>query len=182
MNSLEDVINKITEIKPERSMILIAIDGFGGSGKTTVAKQLKERFPEAVIVEMDDFYSPTLKRADYLRVLNQVIKPIKSGQTANYQIYEWNNDKYTDAKPIEPTGIIIIEGIFSLAKELIDNYDIKIWVDYPQQLGIERGIKRDGEGIRNMWVEEWSPKEKEYKDTQHPDKKADFIIDGANVD
>jgi adenylate kinase family enzyme len=40
----------------------LAIDGPGGAGKSTLARQLADGWPEAVIVEMDDFYLPTADR------------------------------------------------------------------------------------------------------------------------
>ena len=74
--------------------MLTGIDGFGGSGKTTVARFLKEHLENAVIVEMDDFYSPALHRADYNRVKEQVLQPLTNNLVAAYQRYDWPSDSY----------------------------------------------------------------------------------------
>lgn len=181
MSIFQELVEKINFLVNKKNSILIAIDGLGGSGKTTIAKKLKDKFPKVVIVEMDDFYSPEIKKADHKRLLEQVINPLKNNQIAQYQVFDWKNNKLINTDPILPDSMVIIEGVFSLHEELIDNYDIKIWVEYPQQLGIERGVKRDGEEYRNKWENEWGPMEKNYKETQKPDQKADFIIDGTSL-
>lgn len=178
MNTIDDVISKIEELKAKEGLILIAIDGFGGSGKSFLANSLKVKFPEITIVEMDDFYSPELKRADFERVLKQVIIPLKQGLVSNYQIYDWKNDKLVDAKPISSNSLVIVEGVYSLTKELLNNYDIKIWVKCSPEVGLERGVARDGEENRAKWIYDWMPLEKSYEKTQNPSNMADFIING----
>lgn len=42
-----------------RACRVVAVDGRGGSGKSTFARQLKEEWGDAVIVAMDDFYRPS---------------------------------------------------------------------------------------------------------------------------
>lgn len=176
MNSHLEIIDNIKSLKKDSETLLIGIDGFGGSGKSSLAKSIKKFFPHAYIVEMDDFYSPTLKRADFQRVLDQVIEPLRNNTEAVYQIYNWKNDSFTSSIPINPGGIVLIEGVFSLTQELINNYDIKIWVDCDQNVGLERGVARDGEQVRDKWTNIWMPLEKEYMEKQNPQGKADFII------
>lgn len=182
MNSIDEVIDKINSLNKKQKTILIAIDGFGGSGKSFLAKSIKGKFPEAVIVEMDDFYSPRLKRPDYKRVYEEVIKPIKQGKTAVFKIYDWKADKLVDGKPIFPENILVIEGVFSMHKELLDSYDIRIWVDSTQEVGFQRGLSRDknqyGVDTTEKWVKHWMPGEKKYVNSQNPQQKADFVVSG----
>ena len=42
--------------------ILIALDGRCGSGKTTLAAQLAERFPGSRTIHTDDYYLPPAQR------------------------------------------------------------------------------------------------------------------------
>ena len=164
MNDLDKVISKIRELKKKQQTILIAIDGFGGSGKSSLAKSIKEKFSDTAIVEMDDFYSPKLKGADYERVLNQIIKPLKEGKTADYQIYDWQSNRLILRKSILPRNIVIIEGVYSMKEPLLENYDIKIWVEYSPELGFKRGLERDknqyGVDTTDKWLKDWMPRHK----------------------
>ncbi len=59
-NSLTPIINSITALLSTAAgrPILIALDGRCGSGKTTLAAQLAERFPGSRTIHTDDYYLP----------------------------------------------------------------------------------------------------------------------------
>ena len=73
----------------------------------------------------------------------------------------------------------MIEGVYALHVKLRDAYGYKIWVEAPYELRLQRGLERDGEEARDWWVNEWMPKEDEYKESQKPYEIADIVIDGA---
>ena len=58
-NSLTPIINSITALLSTAAgrPILIALDGRCGSGKTTLAAQLAERFPGSRTIHTDDYTS-----------------------------------------------------------------------------------------------------------------------------
>lgn len=182
METLQSLLAKIKSTNRKHLTLLIGIDGFGGSGKSTVAKFLRVNLANASIVEMDDFYSPSLQRADYARVKQQVLEPLARNEKASYQIYEWKTDSLSEFHEIIPGGIIIIEGVYSINKDLAANYDVKIWVDCPAEVGAARGIERDKfeDGIdkTDKWLNIWMPKEKEYVAIEKPQEYADYIISG----
>lgn len=185
MDSIQDIIGKIIQLQKGKQTILVAIDGFGGSGKTTLAKKLKDTFFDATIVQLDDFYSHELNRADRERILEQVIKPLKENKSTKYQVYDWKNKTLAEWIEVKPGGIVFIEGVSMLHDDFNDYWDLRIWIDYPQEEGIKRGIERDkkeyGVDSTNEWVNIWKPQETEYVKTQKPQQKADFVIDGNNL-
>lgn len=63
-NSLTPIINSITALLSTAAgrPILIALDGRCGSGKTTLAAQLAERFPGSRTIHTDDYYLPPAQR------------------------------------------------------------------------------------------------------------------------
>lgn len=52
MKNLNDLLSKIKKVSRKQDTLFIAVDGFGGSGKSTVAKFLKENLDNAIILEM----------------------------------------------------------------------------------------------------------------------------------
>jgi uridine kinase len=81
-----------------------------------------------------------------------------------------------------PTGgIVIIEGCFSIRNELLPLYDVRIWIDSPKQISLERVVQRerDGSGNRYLWENVYRPAEEKYIEVQRPRDHADIVIDGT---
>ena len=156
------IADKIKKLHEKNKIFLIAIDGRSGSGKSYVAKKLMEELPNSTLIQVDSFDMYEGK-TNVQKFIDTILKPLR--------------------KDIEGDKIVILEGIFSLKSELISYYDFKIWVECPAEIGFKRGLKRDFElnGIDNSqkWINYWIPKEEEYIRKEEPQKKADYIIDGA---
>jgi hypothetical protein len=73
---------------PEQGTRLVAIDGGGGSGKTTFAARLAAGLGGAPIVPTDDFASAEIPIDWWPRMRDQVILPLRKGGSARYQRYD----------------------------------------------------------------------------------------------
>lgn len=175
---MKELLETLNNLPRKQSTLLIGIDGLGGAGKSTVAKFIKENIPSTTIVEMDDFYVPELTRDDWDRVYAQVIKPLRNDSVVSYQRFDWDSKKLAEWHTIKPGGVVVVEGVYSLHEKFRGAYDYKIWVECPYEIRLQRGLKRDGEDARSWWVNEWMPKEDEYKKSQKPQQAADIVIDG----
>ncbi len=182
---ISSIINEVRLFAKGKKFLILGIDGVGGSGKTTLAKIIQNELNNCVIVQMDDIYSPQLQASDIPRIKDQVFLPLISGNNAKFQIYDWKTEKLSQWQIIIPKGILIIEGVYALDRQIINYYDIKIWIDYPPELGFERGVKRDinGDGVDNSekWKKVWMPLEEKYIIEQNPRSKADYVINGDEV-
>lgn len=178
------LISEINELCQDKEVVLIAIDGVGGAGKTSLAELLKKKLENSIIVQLDDFYFPTLQAANLLRLKEQVLLPLYNHQEAKYQKYEWKTESFSDWHILKPKGTFIFEGVYALDKTIRNYYDLKIWIDYPADMGLKRGIardiKRDGVDNTDKWTNIWMPLEERYKNEQEPNKSADYVIDGEN--
>ncbi len=76
-------------------------------------------------------------------------------------------------------GVVIVEGNYVIRPELRGYYDLRIWVEAPYDLRLQRGITRDGEQARTRWVEEWMPEEDRYVAASRPADYADVLVDGS---
>ncbi len=191
-NNFEQLVRSIDSIPKKQSTLLIGIDGCGGSGKSTFANKLKDKCSNVTVVHMDDFYLPSSKILkthpekkpigadfDWKRVLNQVLDPISQNNEGHYQRYNWETDGLTEWHTVPVGGIVIIEGVYSIRKELAKKYDFTIWVDCPRDLRLSRGLERDGEEARDMWENNWMISEDIYIEEHKPFERADLIVNGT---
>lgn len=185
MQIINQVISKIETISKSKSNILIAIDGVGGAGKTTLSQYIQKHFDNSVIVQLDDFYSEELQGNDIERLKTEVLLPISKGLQAKYKVYESNTNSYSDWIFIPLNSIVIIEGVFSTDKSIRKYYDLTIWLDFNPELGLKRGVARDIESgsvdKTEIWTNVWMPAEKQYIVDQQPQMYVDFVIDGNAI-
>jgi uridine kinase len=175
-----------------RNVRLLAIDGRGGSGKSTLAHQLAEGWRKAVVVEMDDFYRPSVERVerptihggnyDRDRLANEVLGPLKTGHSGRYQRYDWGKDRLAEWHDVLADAVVLLEGVYATSELLRGYFDYKIWVDSPYDVRLKRGIDRDGEEMRSEWVDHWMPAEDRYVEAERPDRRADLVVDGAGTE
>ncbi len=178
----------------QKVRLLVAIDGLGGAGKSTLARLLKQQLKAigwtVAVVKHDDFYLPSNQREsqqigmigsdfDWERLRDQVLVPIREGRHADYQRYDWETDVLAEWHTISAANVVIVEGVYTIRRELISLYDLKIWVECPRAIRLARGIARDGEKARAIWEQDWMPKEDYYVKTHLPREKADLFVNGA---
>lgn len=143
-------------------IMIIGIAGGTGSGKTTLTNRLKERFGDDVTVVYHDNY---YKRHDEMTyeercLLNydhpdafdtdlmiQHIQELKAGRSIECPVYDYTiHNRSDETVVIQPTKVIIIEGILIFQNEYLRNQmDIKIFVDTDADVRILRRILRDVE-------------------------------------
>lgn len=190
-NIIIKVLSDIKNIKPKFKQICIAIDGFGASGKSTFANNLKELDSNIKIICLDDFYKEFAKRFknneiksninqnyDWERFTNEVLIPLKNGKKIRYQKYNWDLDQLTEWVDVLETDIIVLEGTYSLQKSFLKFLDYKIWIDTPKKMRLRRAKERDGIENLDLWVEDWIPSEENYNKKEQPKLKADLIVNG----
>ncbi|WP_108671660.1 uridine kinase family protein [Peribacillus acanthi] len=189
---LKKLVDVLNDFPRKQSTLLIGIDGCGGAGKSTFANKLKERFENATVVHMDDFYFPSASiikdhplnkpigaDCDWKRVLQQVLEPISQEKEGHYQRYDWESDQLAEWHTVPIGGIVIVEGVYSTRKELSDVYDFKIWLETPRDIRLNRGLERDGEEARDRWENNWMIAEDCYSKEHTPKERANLIVDGT---
>lgn len=183
---MEALVHDLTRLKADRALLLVGVDGGGGSGKSTLAHILETSLPEASHVHIDDFYLPSAVRRrgtvdgffDWKRLRRQVILPLLAGLPAAYERYDWPTDVLAETVTIPARGFVIVEGVSCTRPELRNAYDLRIWVEAPQELRLARGIGRDGEESTDNW-NYWMAVDAHYAETMKPWAHAHVVIDGA---
>lgn len=169
----EPVVEAIKELlKGTDSPLLIAIDGNAASGKTTLGYYLTQMF-ECNLFHMDDFFLQNEQRTeerlkevggnvDYERFKLEVIEPILKGENVIYRPFSCKTRTIQEATEIPFQRLNIIEGSYSQHPYFGDVYQLKVFMEIPQEVQIESIRQRNGEVMLERFVSEWIPKEDAY--------------------
>lgn len=168
----QSIIEKINKIYQQKGHVTIAIDGRCGSGKTTLANKLKAYF-DCHIFHMDDFYLQEYQRTqerynepggnvDRERFKKEVLEPLKEHQDVLYRPFDCSTMSISEGTRYPYKPINIIEGSYSCHPELIDAYDLSIFVDIDETLRLKRIEKRNGKEVLDMFIKKWIPLEEKY--------------------
>lgn len=141
--------------------MIIGISGGTGSGKTTVAKSILEAVnaEDVVFIQQDSYYR-NLKDLplDYKQAANfdhpdaldndllvHHVRRLKAGYAVELPLYDFKTDtRLNETLLIEPKPIVIIEGILIFYDtRLLEQMDIKVFVDTPDDIRFIRRLRRD---------------------------------------
>jgi uridine kinase len=141
--------------------VIIGLAGGSGSGKSTILRRLLEELgPERVsVLEHDAYYRDLddIPFEDRLRInydhpdsletslLVQHVEHLLEGRAVDKPIYDFTkHTRSSSTVRIDPTPIIIVEGILVLAEpELTKRMDIRLFVDTDDDIRLMRRIRRD---------------------------------------
>lgn len=139
----------------------VGVVGGTGSGKTTVARRLREALPEgaAATLQHDAYYRHrpelSLDERDRLNfdhpdsldneLLLVHLKALRQGQAIEVPQYDFSTHlRLPETRRVEPAPIILVEGILLFADaDLRACFDAKIYVDTDADIRILRRIERD---------------------------------------
>ena len=180
------VFNEIDRLLQTKEKIIIAIDGRSGGGKTSLASLLKDKY-DCNLSHMDDFFLPSCQKTqerlnevggnvDYSRFKEDVMDNLRKDRSFTYQIFDCKVQDLTEERSISPKKLNIVEGSYSMHPELIENYDLKIFLDIDDNTQKERIILRNGSQMYEKFRDQWIPLENKYFSHFSIRDKADIII------
>ena len=142
------------------NILVIGIAGGTGSGKTTLMKNLIERFGDVITVLSHDNY---YRRLDHLtmdernkinydepaaletELMVEHLRQLREGNPIDCPVYDFTiHNRSEETLRITPQKVIIVEGILIFAEEALrELMDIRIFVDTDADVRLCRRIKRD---------------------------------------
>ena len=167
------VIDRVETLRRTHDLVLVGIGGHGGAGKTTLAHAI----PGASVVGTDEFWDGSGFELSRLR--REVIDLLVRGRPARFASFDWVAREPRGKRVVDPVGVVVVEGVCALHRMFRDDYQLRVWVEAPRELRLERGVARDGEEARSTWEDVWMPMEDRYVAADDPVSAADLIVDGS---
>jgi uridine kinase len=155
---------------------IIAIDGPGGAGKTTLAAWLAEQLRATAVIHTDDFASWDNPIDWWPALIEQALKPLAAGAVARYQPTAWAEEERAPIL-IEPVGTVLLEGVSAVRNAFRPYLAFTVWVETDRAVRLQRGIDRDGEDSRAQW-ERWMDEEDHYVARERPVAHVDAVVPG----
>ena len=187
---LSQISLAIDDTEPSSATRLIAIDGLGGSGKSTLVTALRELRPEFKVLPVDAFACTASEyplhplgcqtRISLERLLRDALLPLREGHETRFTRTPWWPGETVEEICVQPGGTVLVEGCYTLHRVVRSHFDLKFWVEVPPESAIERAILRDGETGRDAWEQAHHPNELSYLATHQPDIAADLIIENPD--
>jgi uridine kinase len=172
------------------TVTVVAIDGHGASGKSTIAAHLCA-VSGASVVHTDDFFLPDLEAPtggggrglesyyELARLRTEALGPLRAGQAARYHAFDWDSGRLSPARTqVAPSSIVIVEGDCAAAPGLSDLVDRAIYVDTPEAERLRRLRERV---VPEDWDSDWLRAEQDYFARVRPVESFDLVIRGSRT-
>ncbi len=209
----KNLLNQIAEtigFIQKNSPILVCIDGVDGAGKSYFAKDLADEFggsdKEVILASVDHFHNPRDVRYkkgnnsaegfyhdsyNYDRFIEYLLEPFAAGngfyKKSAFDV-DLDAEIHSQPHPVTTNSILIVEGIFLQRPELIEFWDLKIFLDVDFEISLQRNINRvvdkkrigSADAIANRYAERYMPGQLLYFAEADPKSNADIIIDNSD--
>lgn len=176
----------IDKLTAKKSPVTVAIDGLCGSGKTTFASLLTSVY-DCNLFHADDFYLPMDMRTPeryatpggnvhWERILSDILEQIPKNAPFSYRVFDCGIMDLGDTVQVTPKALNILEGSYSTHPQLINRYDLKIFLKTPPEVQSARILKRNGPARHKMFVEKWIPLENLYFTSYPVEQQCDLVF------
>jgi len=177
---LDDVLAEVMGRTAVSGIRIIGVDGPQGSGKSTLATRISGRMG-VPLVQMDDFVSWVDLVGWWPRFEAQVINPLLSGNDAHFQVRDWENDEFGTSlngwKTVKWSPVVVLEGLTCTRAAIADRLAYRIWVEAADEVRLRRGLERDGDTHRDLWLDSMTT-ERQFFTDDATRTRADLRVNG----
>jgi uridine kinase len=204
---LADVIESVTTAHPVR----VAIDGRPAAGKTTLADDLADVLRgggrHVIRATIEGFLLPRSQRyrrgvdspegcyhdSFDLDALHRVLlDPLGPDGDRSFQCAVYDRDTDTARSSSVATAasdaVLLFDGVFLLRPELIDRWDLRIFVSTTFETTLDRARIRDQASlgsaarVERRFRRRYLPSQQHYVDTVRPTERADIVVTNDEPD
>jgi uridine kinase len=156
-DGVKELNRRIRKLSDSKKIVVIGVSGPTGAGKTFVAQKL-----HGATLSMDRYYK-RIKRLDkgnwdksralYLSLLRKNLIRLKQGLPAKVPVWDNVTHSRKGFETLFPPKVLIVEGLHALHPKIIDLLDLKVFVEAPKDIRLQRRLERD-EKDRGGWTRE----------------------------
>jgi uridine kinase len=117
---------------------------------------------------------------DWERLRDQALLPLRAGESATFQPYDWEADdgRLGPPKTILAADLIIVEGVYAARPEFADLVDVAVYLGVDPQIRARRYAERENDPD---WVSFWERGEVYYFSTVRPPPSFDLQLDAEEL-
>jgi len=154
---------------------LVCVDGPAGSGKTTLAAAIEAAVDDVVVIHCDELLEGWRGLPGLAATVEALLGPLADGRPSRWTRWDWLADGWAESHPVLPGGVLVLEGVGSWSPAIAGLVGVLVWVEAGPEVRLDRGIARDGEGMREHWLR-WQVDERELHATLHTREHADLVM------
>ncbi|MBF9134166.1 uridylate kinase [Plantactinospora sp. S1510] len=200
LGRLAEAVGSVTVAHPTR----VAVDGPPAAGKTTLADELavvlREQGRDVIRATIDDFLFPRAQRYprgeysaegcyhdthDYDALNRVLLDPLGTGGDRRFRHAVY--DRTADAVLSPPVmsapadAVLVFDGVFLMRPELIDRWDLRIFVSTALEKTVDRAVIRERRmssraDVERRWRERYIPSQQFYFATVRPTHLANIVV------
>ena len=176
-----DYQSLLSELSSASKGEVIAIDGPTGSGKTTLANQIKTDLSDVEIIHVDDLYKgwqDAFTERLSTSIIEKILIPISKKIEFDYEIYDWKKGNFYKSNQISNDKIFILDGVGSGQSKFRPYISKIIWLNISDDIGLSRVLHRDGDEILLPMLE-FQRAQKLHFARESTENAADFYFEGV---
>jgi len=183
--AFERLVDTVKSMLATRAPVVVAIAGFGGAGKSTLADSLAEYFQidARQVVRTDNLYSNTPHGRGLFDITDWTLlgRLLSEARSTDRLVFVGRN--YSGGPvPVNQAmpRVLIVEGLRLLRPDMLPLYDAAVWIDCPLDRATRRAKERnlaqgESEYELGLWDTLWAPLDAEYCERYEPHQLATFV-------
>jgi uridine kinase len=186
--AIDEVVARVLALRRAHDRrITIGVSGYGGAGKSTIARRLEALLPQSYRLRGDDFLDPArshLRSRDWNgfereRLVDTVLRPFRDGRPCTFRRFDWSAGYLGPSEKLPETPIMIVDAVGLFHPITQPFIDLAVWVDVDAATAMARGKQRDRELGRDhdhLWDGVWAPNDADFDECFAPRDRADILV------
>jgi len=179
---LADVVRRLCEKAVSGRPLVVAVDGRGGAGKSTLAGRLREAVPGSEVVHTDDI-AWNHACFDWAGLMAEnVLKPLHRGEAVAFRPPAWVEHERSGVIRVGAGAEVVwVEGTGIIREELAGWVDASVWVQGDLDEQERRLVARDGDSAeQRRHVAAWLEEELPFMLRERPWERATVVVAGTS--